>query len=211
MNWSNVILILQREIRDQLRDRRTLFMIFVLPILLYPFMGMTFFQLAQFIKEHPTKVLVIGRSQLPDDPVLIDGDEFAKDWFALPDDARLLELEFNDALASNPKLAREAARKGIEDDDYQAALYFPPDFNQELAEFRARVTRNRNGDVPKEVPGPEVFHNSAKKKSQIAQGRIDRVLRHWREGLVRENLNAAGVPQAAARPFELVEQDIADY
>ena len=36
MNWSNVILILKREIRDQLRDRRTLFMIFVLPVLLYP-------------------------------------------------------------------------------------------------------------------------------------------------------------------------------
>ena len=35
MNWSNVRLILAREIRDQLRDRRTLFMIFVLPIWMY--------------------------------------------------------------------------------------------------------------------------------------------------------------------------------
>ena len=34
MKWNNVKLIYSREIRDQLRDRRTLFMIAVLPLLL---------------------------------------------------------------------------------------------------------------------------------------------------------------------------------
>ena len=48
MNWSNVKLILVREVRDQLRDRRTLFMIAVLPLLLYPLLGMSFMQVAQF-------------------------------------------------------------------------------------------------------------------------------------------------------------------
>jgi sodium transport system permease protein len=74
MNWSNVLLILQREIRDQLRDRRTLFMIFVLPILLYPFMGIVWIQLLQFTREHPTDVLLIGAEQLPDSPPLLVRD-----------------------------------------------------------------------------------------------------------------------------------------
>ncbi len=39
MSWSNVRWTLVREIRDQLRDRRTMFMIVVLPILLYPLLG----------------------------------------------------------------------------------------------------------------------------------------------------------------------------
>ena len=60
MNCTNVKLILAREVRDQLRDRRTLFMIFVLPILLYPLLGMSFFQVVQFMREQPTRVLVVG-------------------------------------------------------------------------------------------------------------------------------------------------------
>ena len=56
MNWSNVKLILFREVRDQLRDRRTLFMIAVLPLLLYPLLGMSFFQVAQFMRAQPTRV-----------------------------------------------------------------------------------------------------------------------------------------------------------
>ena len=48
MNFTNVRLILGREIQDQLRDRRTLFMIFVLPVLLYPLLGTAYFEMIQF-------------------------------------------------------------------------------------------------------------------------------------------------------------------
>ena len=44
MSWSNLFVIFRREVRDQLRDRRTLFMIFVLPILLYPILGIGIIQ-----------------------------------------------------------------------------------------------------------------------------------------------------------------------
>ncbi len=52
MSWRNVKLIYAREIRDQLRDRRTLFMIAVLPLLLYPLLGMSVFQLSQFLRKN---------------------------------------------------------------------------------------------------------------------------------------------------------------
>ena len=50
MRWSNVYTIFCREVRDQLRDRRTLFMIFVLPILLYPIMGMSWPQVHRGVR-----------------------------------------------------------------------------------------------------------------------------------------------------------------
>ena len=40
MFWTNVKLIYCRELRDQMRDRRTLFTIVVLPLLLYPILAM---------------------------------------------------------------------------------------------------------------------------------------------------------------------------
>lgn len=96
MNWSNVKLILLREVRDQLRDRRTLFMIAVLPLLMYPLLGVIFFQIAQFMREHPARVLVLGGDELAglsDLPRLVEGDRFAEDLFDRPGSARLLELE----------------------------------------------------------------------------------------------------------------------
>ena len=64
MNFTNVRLILAREVRDQLRDRRTLFMIFVLPVLLYPLLGTAYFEVVQFQNQKPMTVLVVGGGQL---------------------------------------------------------------------------------------------------------------------------------------------------
>lgn len=72
MNWTTIFLIFQREVRDQLRDRRMLFMMFVLPLLLYPLMGLSFLQLAQFLQEHPARVLIIGNPMLPEYPALLE-------------------------------------------------------------------------------------------------------------------------------------------
>ena len=94
MNWKNVRLIFAREIRDQLRDRRTMFMICVMPALLYPMLGMSFMMVIQFMKETPSKVLFIGADHLPDDPPLLEDDGFDGQWFLAPGDRELLEVEF---------------------------------------------------------------------------------------------------------------------
>ncbi|AMV30716.1 ABC-2 family transporter protein [Pirellula sp. SH-Sr6A] len=69
MNWSHVKLIFEREVRDQLRDRRTMFTIFFLPLLLYPLMGMVLFEVAQF---HKQDAVVIGFIQSDDAPSELD-------------------------------------------------------------------------------------------------------------------------------------------
>jgi sodium transport system permease protein len=97
MQWKNVKLIYLREMRDQLRDRRTLFLIAVLPLLLYPLLGMSFLQLAQFLKEHHAKVLLLGEDQLANVdwlPPLVNeaGDAFSVELFDDPTLAEKIDL-----------------------------------------------------------------------------------------------------------------------
>src|SRR5438876_4307030 len=56
MRWTIVRLIWFRDMRDQLRDRRTLFMIAVLPLLLYPILGYAVLQFAFGFAERPATI-----------------------------------------------------------------------------------------------------------------------------------------------------------
>ena len=87
MTWRNTKLLFLREVRDQLRDRRTLFMVAVLPVLLYPALGLGMVQMTVLFREAPQTVVVLGEEHLPA-PGLIDGDRFAAEWF---DDAAAAE------------------------------------------------------------------------------------------------------------------------
>lgn len=64
MRWSILRVIWLRELRDQLRDRRTVFMIAVLPILLYPLAGFGVMQLALGFLSQKTVVGVAGVGHL---------------------------------------------------------------------------------------------------------------------------------------------------
>ncbi len=65
MRWSIIRVIWMRELRDQLRDRRTIFMIAVLPLLLYPLAGFGLIQLAAGLGQKPQVVRVFGAENLP--------------------------------------------------------------------------------------------------------------------------------------------------
>lgn len=92
--WRNVGLIFRREIRDQLRDRRTLFMIAVLPVLLYPAMGIGALNMWGLFQEQPQTVVILGADSLPTQPPLltVEADRFVSSWFNLPQDARRLHV-----------------------------------------------------------------------------------------------------------------------
>src|SRR6516225_9601515 len=65
MRWSIIRLIWLRELRDQLRDRRTVFMVVVLPLLLYPILGLGMMQLALALLRESSVVEVQGADNLP--------------------------------------------------------------------------------------------------------------------------------------------------
>lgn len=56
MRWSIIRLVWLRELRDQLRDRRTLCMIFLLPLVLYPVLGIAVLNLALGFNEKPSRI-----------------------------------------------------------------------------------------------------------------------------------------------------------
>src|SRR5262249_5473961 len=65
MRWSIIRLIWFREFRDQLRDRRTVFMIVLLPIFLYPLLGALLSTFALGLLERSCVVGVQGAEYLP--------------------------------------------------------------------------------------------------------------------------------------------------
>ena len=152
MTFSNVRLILCREIRDQLRDRRTLFMIAVLPVLLYPLMGMSLLQISQFMQEQPTRVLVVGAKDLVGLPPLFENQQFAGRLFTDPSRTKLLELHFTPdgplAPGETPAEAKAEAHRQVQGGQYEAALYFPPDFTSRLDAFRAAIRHRAEDRLP---------------------------------------------------------------
>lgn len=60
MRWSIIRLIWFREFRDLLRDRRTLFLVLVLPMLLYPGIGAAGLAISWAMAERPSVIGVVG-------------------------------------------------------------------------------------------------------------------------------------------------------
>lgn len=212
MNWSNVKLILHREVRDQLRDRRTLFMIAVLPLLLYPLLGMSMFQVMQFVSEHATHVLIVGVKELPDSPRLIDGNHFDAAWFSTPQRAALLDVTVSPAKSrAHDEDQFAEAREAVERGEYEAVIYFPPGFGRHLRELRESMARHEVDAAADKlkVPDPDVYYNTAKEKSQITFARVSQVLSRWTDAIGRQNLADSHLPESAAHPFELEEHDVA--
>jgi sodium transport system permease protein len=240
MSWRNIRLIYAREIRDQLRDRRTLFMIAVLPLLLYPLLGMSVFQLSQFLRKSEPKVVVVGADELKagkELPPLIEGDHFAANLFNDGTAANWLHLDFAKGSAGNAKSAIpaevenagkadrvplsefELAEARLKTGDVQVVLTFPKGFGKRLNELhtdiKARASNSNDKSAAKtaddiEFPTPRIIFNAGKEKSRVAHMQVERVIEAWRAQIVRRNLAESRVPAQVTKPFEFEMTDVAE-
>ena len=225
MKWKNVKLIYTREMRDQLRDRRTLFLIAVLPLLLYPLLGMSFVQIAQFLRNTAAKVLVVGAEELGQHdwlPPLLNEKEFDVGLFYNnPPDRENLEIvsseEIAEVLADTKKSesledAFQIGSAALDSGDVQVVVYFPPGFGDRLQVARESLIERTNETMVEgaELPQPQIYFNSANEKSRVAQLRVERMLRNWRNMVMQTNFRDSNVPLEAARPFDLQPQDVAE-
>ncbi len=214
MSWSNVKLILGCEIRDQLRDRRTLFMIAVLPLVLYPLLGMSLFQITQFMREQAVRVLVIGAPDAPDLPALVDHDRFAADLFTNPDDARHLQVTVRSRRPSEMEDEADSladARSAMREGGFAIVVDFPPDFPQQLERFRSAMADTGALSIPEpEIPNVDVFPNLSKEASKAAYRRVVDVLDAWRERATQQSLKARHLPRSLAKPFKIATRDVAE-
>ena len=196
MNWTNIQLIVSREIRDQLRDRRTIFVIAILPLLLYPLLGMSFLQVAQFMRQHPTKIWLIGTENLPAEPELLVNNSFRQDLLLIPGDAKLFDIS-TEPLAPGGDVA-EVADAAVSAGKYDAVVYFSPDFGEQVDSYaKSKDGEQTNGDEePKpKAPGPEVFYDISKDKSRVAYDRTVVILQRWRSDLVEKTLTKKELPK----------------
>ena len=130
---SSVLLIFRREVRDQLRDRRTLFMIGVLPLLLYPLIGMSFMQMAQLMRRNSSSVLIVSSEPLLEQPALVADGQLTG---LSPREAALIKVEVQQLELASPGKAQLQAGALIENGQFDAVVWFPPGFVDRLAAIR---------------------------------------------------------------------------
>ncbi len=194
MRRRNVLIILGRELRDQVRDRRTLFMVLVLPILLYPVLGFTVTQLAASFESKARTVIVLGAANLPESPPLLDpsGRGFAAGLFESPEDARRLEVVVvADAGAWTPEKRRISLRSGESD-----AIVVVPD------DLRAQIAATQDVELP-------IVYNGADEQSDTTFQRVRDLLGRWKREVVAGRLAADDKPAGYTEPIRVRAENVA--
>jgi sodium transport system permease protein len=195
VRWPNVWVIFRREVKDQVRDRRTLFMIFVLPILLYPVLGIGVVQFSAAFEQKPRRVLVIGAEHLPESPPLLNArrDGFDRSLFDADDEAERLKvtLERSEGPWLNPEYRKQAVRAGEAD----AILPIPADLRQRLATI-----------AEESLP---INYDSADERSQITYFRLKEVLSRWKDAVVTSRREHDKLPPSYTNPFQIEAEDAA--
>lgn len=207
MNWENVKLIWQREMRDQLRDRRTLFVIGVLPLLIYPMMGIAFSRLSQFVRQNAASVVVVGYDQISEMenlPQLFEGERVAKDLMEQTGLGERMQV----SLVPDSDEALDKAKVAMNGGQSDVVVYFPPGFADRLLELR-RLTRSASdAEAPlPNPPNPTVYY-STRDASQLANSRVQVLLDRWQSQIVRGNLIAGRIPIEITRPFHVEAENI---
>lgn len=111
MSWKNIRLVFLREVRDQLRDRRTLFMITILPVLLYPMLGLGIVEMMLTFSEQQRVVVVLNADDLPTIPTLLDDSGIRTEWLN-SGDAETSRLRVLDDRRSTTPAAEDSASNG---------------------------------------------------------------------------------------------------
>ena len=234
MNWKHVHLIFLREMNDQLRDRRTLFTITILPMLLYPLLGMLMMQIAQFHREYTVSIRVVGGENWPAQSPLLDANQQLIPLPGLEKLSRLVEIEAvpwpsDDSPEAREKL-EQASRSAVMADEVDAVLLIAPEFSS-LLQSRVAQTTTHEGQPALETAAPdaqpadqltaesvdqppadtqdglELIANLARDNSKIAQSRLSTMLDQWRANWVASQLSAVGVNPRLVEPIMLTETD----
>ena len=224
MKWPNVKLIFNRELRDQLRDRRTLFTVVVMPIVLYPLMGMAMLQVAQFMREYPAKIWIIGNDNLPQSPSLVENNqingslvsesesELLQLSLALPEDDELKKLvsQFRESPNSSAAagLVDQLIQAEMKERGLDVAVVAPSKFSvpDDLsAEGDAAVVASANSP-----PKIYIFQNSASDQSRIGAQRIKSVIDRWQKKVIKQRLADNGISPEMVSSIQVVDADVAD-
>lgn len=221
MNWRHIQLIYHREMRDQLRDRRTLFTIAVLPMLLYPLIGLLMMQVAQFNREYSVRIRIVGQENWPQNLPLIDSQRHLASLPGAEGIGRLIEFTTEPwpTDAEEQSKLRSSSSASVQLDLVDAVLIVKPDFAEHMqARLAARTSAESSDatgdskeqvDATKLTDGLELVANLARDHSQLAQQRLQRALDAWQQAWVSNELVSAGMSPRLVEPLSLAHTDTA--
>ncbi len=195
MRWSVVGTILKREVRDQARDRRTLFMVFLLPILLYPLLGMGILQFTVALEQKPREIVIVGAEHLPAKPPLLDatGAAFHSGLFDKPSEAE--KLHVNVARPGSAFEKPEVRKASIRGGEIDAVVIIP-------ADVKSQLEKERSADIP-------VDYLSTDEGSQLTYFRVREILARWNEQIVQARLQKDNKPIEYVEPVRTAGTDLA--
>ncbi|MEO1616002.1 MAG: ABC transporter permease subunit/CPBP intramembrane protease [Planctomycetota bacterium] len=204
--WSAIWLIYVREMKDQLRDRRTLFTIAVLPMLLYPLVGMLLLQIAQFTRQNETTVCIIGHENLPESPPLLvkseDETRFSSDFGESAESLAVVTHAWDDLGGATE--ARENAEKWIRSGKFDVVVLAPESFKEAGGKIRGALPEGNAS-----LPNLELMFNVGSDESVVTRGRMSALLTSWRANWINSRLTGVGIDPARLIPFEWTEKNVA--
>lgn len=168
-----IFTIFRKELKDTLRDRRTLMTMIVIPVLIFPIILTVFVNVSEsFQKDAMDKVMHIGYTKGQENNLVIES------LGSLPDSLMKLKLvEVSD---------EEELRKLIQSDSLQAGLLFSSDFN-------SSVTNQKTGKI-------EVLINATKIGNK---DRVKSYLDIVSEGFKMERLKVLNLDTEKITPIEV--------
>lgn len=194
-----VLAVARKEVIEVLRDKRSLYVLLLLPIALYPVLviGTTFLATLQLRKlaEKTHPVWVEGWDELPESlqqtfrGELDEAEEGTEDDFK---QVRQLKLQFS---APPPTPQLPGAEPLTPDEYYKQALA------DDLARAVVRGAATLNHLDPERVPQLEVLYNGGIDASRLTRKRLVAVFDQYAAGVVAKRIDDASLPDTTLTPF----------
>lgn len=176
MNLRDTFTVYRKELRETLRDRRTLISMFLVPAVIMPaiffLFGAATYQVTKKARSQPPVVAVLGGADSP---------------------AVLAALLARDGLVVES--APDDWRERIADKRLRAVVEIPADFEASLAASKPAQVR--------------IYHYEGEFKSGYATAELKRFFTELRERALAQRLEARGLPEGFAKPFEIRTENVA--
>ena len=181
MKLGNVWIVFRKEFLDVLRDRRTLFSMILLPIVVFPFLTLgvgSFFE-GQYekLEQRSFPVIVLGSKNAPELMAALGEEPGLQLIPSIEDSALALEM--------------------LLDQTVQAVLCIPPDFGGSVAD----------GSGDGNPSAAEIWYDKSHTKSGMTERKLRNKLADYREDIVRRNLEARGLSYELVEPFTITSHN----
>jgi sodium transport system permease protein len=199
-----VRLIARREMRDLLRDRRTVLIILVLPVVLYPIFGLVGVLFAFTMLEQKVIIGVAGMEHLPQPRAHPEGIVAGGLWLAecerrLDDPPLFVDGKFPSSYVKAEGELGGIVVKPLDSDDLaplnsrqvDAMLIVPPDFQEKL----------KRG----ERPSVTILGREGDETSKLATRRLGGIITRWQHRFKEVRFARLGLPVDFDEPIGIID------